>query len=295
MRATVMAAAHRRAAMIAADATAAVLGSSGANGTGVGRAATLGGRSARRAWRSLAALLAAVLTVGLLAGTVLGSGAGGPLYATRIWVEAFNLPKDVLARAQAEVVRLEARLQEARDASVAADGAATEAALDAYSTILVEAAEGTGGDETATAALDIGVSRHVAVLTALVGTAPTQAQAAIKHALSSSTKVLQDLGHPGTSDPGSNGGGGASDPGSNGGGGASDPGSNGGGGGGGGGSPGGTGSPGQPAGPGAGGPDKTPKPKPSHENKEPRPDRTPRNERHDPKASPTHIAPPQRQ
>ena len=66
-------------------------------------------------------------------------GAGGPLYATRIWIETVNLPRDVLARAQAEVIRLDRRVQEARDASAAGDTAATEAALDAYSTIVDEA------------------------------------------------------------------------------------------------------------------------------------------------------------
>ncbi len=56
------------------------------------------------------------------------------------------------------------------DASAAGDTAATEAALAAYSTIVVEATSETGGDPTATAALDASVTRHVTVLTALGAT-----------------------------------------------------------------------------------------------------------------------------
>ena len=64
-------------------------------------------------------------------------------------------------------IRLDRRVQEARDASAAGDIAATEAALVAYSTIVDEAASETGGDPTATATLDASVTRHVTVLTAL--------------------------------------------------------------------------------------------------------------------------------
>ena len=137
MRAGVMAAAHRRAALLQADTTT--------DGARIDRcdavepvenrgrsapATRLGSRAGLRWRRPAAALLAATLTLGVLAGTVAASSAGGPLYATRIWIETVNLPRDVLARAQAEVIRLDRRVQEARDASAAGDTAATEAALD---------------------------------------------------------------------------------------------------------------------------------------------------------------------
>ena len=163
MRAGVMAAAHRRAALLQADATTA-LGSIAATPT------RLGSRAGLRWRRPAAALMAATLTLGVLAGTVAASSAGGPLYATRIWIETVNLPRDVLARAQAEVIRLDRRIQEARDASAAGDTAATEAALAAYSTIVEQATSETGGDPTATATLDASVTRHVTVLTALGAT-----------------------------------------------------------------------------------------------------------------------------
>ena len=229
----------------------------------------------------------------MLAGTVAASGAGGPLYATRIWIETVNLPRDVLARAQAEVIRLDRRVQEARDASAAGDTAATEAALAAYSTIVEQATSETGGDPTATAALDASVTRHVTVLTALGATVPAEARPAIEHALASSTKALHDLEQPGPPPGSSNGQGGPVTPG-----GIADawrcrdtrwrrdtrrrrdaPGD--------------PGTQGGPAGP-AGGPDKTPKPPPNVD-KSPRPDRTPKPVQHDPKAGPTHPLPSHRQ
>jgi hypothetical protein len=268
MRGGVMAAAHRRAALLQADVTAAALASIDATSSGV---------SGRRRWRrSVAALLAAALTLGVLAGTVAASSAGGPLYATRIWIETVNLPRDVLARAQAEVVRLDRRVREAADASAAGDIGATEAALDAYSTIVAVATYETGGDPTATAALDAGVMRHVTVLTALGATVPAEARSAIEHAIASSTKALDDLEQPGSTPPGSNDGQGA--PGTPGGAGTS----------------GGSGTQGGPVGPSAG-PDKTPKPTPTVDKSSPRPDRTPRPDQRDPKASPTHPVPSHRQ
>src|SRR4029078_1939553 len=128
-----MAAAHRRAALLQADTTTNAFGSIGATPT------RLGSRAGLRWRRPVAALLAATLTLGVLAGTVAASSAGGPLYATRIWIETVNLPRDVLARAQAQVIRLDRRIQEAREPSAAGDTAATEAALAAYSTIVEQA------------------------------------------------------------------------------------------------------------------------------------------------------------
>jgi hypothetical protein len=287
MRASVMAAAHRRAALLQADATAAVLGSVGATSSGVSRtpgalrsATRVGSQGGLRWRRPVAALLAATLTLGVLASTAAASSAGGALYTSRIWIETVNLPRDVLARAQAEVVRLDRRVQEASDASAAGDTAATEAALEAYSSILAVATSETGGDPTATSTLDESVTRHVVVLTALGGTVPAAARPAIEHALASSTKALEDLEQPGTP-PGSNGGQGGpgtpAGPGTSGGAGApADPGTQGG-----------------PASPGVG-PDKTPKPPPNVDKSTPRPDRTPKPQR-DPKASPTHPVPSHRQ
>jgi len=188
MRANVMNAAHRRAALIAAGGTIDTTAASTATHS-VERS-----RSAATTWRrAAAALVAAGLTVAMLTGTAYAAKPGGLLYDARIWIEMANLPVDVVARAEVEVSRLDARLAEAQQASTAGDVPAAEAALSAYSLILVEAAQGSAGDPTANAAIEAALSRHVVVLTALVDSVPVPARSAVQQALASSTKVLDDL------------------------------------------------------------------------------------------------------
>ena len=103
----------------------------------------------------MAALAAGALMLALVGGTASAANAGGPLYAARIWIEMANLPAGALARAEAEIARLNARLQEARQAYARGDGPAAEAALTAYSVILTEAVAGSAGDPAATAAIEI--------------------------------------------------------------------------------------------------------------------------------------------
>jgi hypothetical protein len=104
-----------------------------------------------------------------------------------------NLPSDPVARARAEATRLDARVREAQEASTAGDIGAAEAALAAYSTIVVDAADETAGDTTAGAAIELAVARHVVVLTLLVDTVPAAARGAVERALTSSTKALDYL------------------------------------------------------------------------------------------------------
>ena len=103
MRTTVMNAAHRRAALIAADRafdTAAAVAA-------VPALAAERSRIAARAWRRpMAALAAGALMLALVGGTASAANAGGPLYAARIWIEMANLPAGALARADAEIIRL---------------------------------------------------------------------------------------------------------------------------------------------------------------------------------------------
>jgi hypothetical protein len=190
IRANVMNAAHRRARLIAAGVAVTADPPSEHSVT----MATAGGRSAPSAWRRpAAALVAASLVLAMVAGTAYGAKAGGPLYATRLWIEAANLPVEVLARAQAEVGRLDARVREAQQASLDGDAPGVEAALAAYSVIVIEAVGGAAGDANANAAIELSLTRHVAVLTALAGTVPAPAVLAVQHALAASSKVLDDL------------------------------------------------------------------------------------------------------
>jgi hypothetical protein len=195
MRDAVMQTAHGRAALIAAGAA-----SDGA-GTSLGAFSTDRSGGALRTWRAsrrpAAALLAATLTVGLLAGTAMAARPGGPLYAARIWAEMATLPADPVARAAAEATRLDTRLQEAQQASTAGDIPAADAALAAYSTIVDEATQGSAGNTSATDEIEVALSRHVIVLTLLADTVPAQARDAVEHALTSSTKAIDDLDHAG--------------------------------------------------------------------------------------------------
>ena len=129
----------------------------------------------------------------LVGGTASAANAGGPLYAARIWIEMANLPAGALARADAEITRLNARLQEARQAYASGDEPAAEAALTAYSVILTEAVEGSAGDPAASAAIESSLTRHVVDLELMVASVPPTGQGAVRHALASSTVVLNDL------------------------------------------------------------------------------------------------------
>ncbi len=194
MRTTVMNAAHRRAALLAADRTADAVAATAATTTMLAPPAAERSRVAMRAWRRpMAALAAGALMLALVGGTASAASAGGPLYAARIWVEMANLPAGGLARADAEVTRLDARLQEAKQAYASGDGPAAEAALTAYSVILTEAVDGSAADPAASAAIETNLTRHVADLELMVASVPPTSQGAVRHALASSTLVLLDL------------------------------------------------------------------------------------------------------
>ncbi|MFL5682445.1 MAG: hypothetical protein ACJ77O_04815 [Chloroflexota bacterium] len=188
MRSSVMSAAHRRSASIAAD-VAREAAAATAHAEREDRASPTG----RRLYRPAAAFMAASLALAMLAGTVYGAKAGGPFYNSRLWVEAANLPAGLVARAQAEAVRLDRRIAEVQQASSDGDAPAAEAALAAYSVIVAEAVQGAAGDLTATATIEISMTRHVVVLTGLTATVPAQARAAVQAALVSSSKVIEKL------------------------------------------------------------------------------------------------------
>jgi len=266
VRAGVMAAAHERSALLASASAGAT---TMATPVVIDRAAPGTISSWRRAF---VAALAGTLTLAILAGTAFAARPGGLLYSARLWTEAANLPAAGLPRTQAEIERLQARLVEAQQAAAVGDGAAVQAAIVAYMSIVAEAVAGLEGDAAATAALEETVERHVAILTALLDRVPTPAKAAIENALASSTKVLDSI-HAGT--PPAGGGG------TNGGNGG-----NSGTGGGSGGNGGGAGP--VPGGPGSG-PEATPtakppKPTPPGHTRTPRPTRT---DSHQPPAQPT--------
>jgi hypothetical protein len=193
MRAAVMAAAHRQAALIAADGAGALALAP----AGVARDRAPGEGRWIGAWRRpIAAMLAGSLTLGILAGTALAARPGGPLYQARLWTEAANLPAAGLARAGAEVDRLQARIDEAVAAATAGDARGVVAAIDAYAVIVTEAATGTHGDTAAGRLVEATISRHVVILTALLQQVPVAARDAIEHALAASSSALDDIHVP---------------------------------------------------------------------------------------------------
>jgi len=62
--------------------------------------------------------------------------------------------------------------------------------------IVGEAALVAAGDPTAIAAIEFSLTRHLAVLSQLAGTVPTPARLAVLQALTSSSRVLDDLDMP---------------------------------------------------------------------------------------------------
>jgi hypothetical protein len=197
MRARVMTAAYRHAALARADADRATAVAAAA-------AATQANRTRRPVWRRpLTALLAAGLTLGVGVGSVAAAQPGGPLYGTRIWAETLTLPANANERAQAELRRLEDRLAEAAAATAAGDLNAGNAALEAYAAIVNEATHEAGNDVSAAATLDAGVRNNIDVLTVLVGRVPNeQARDAIQRAIDRSDAALDELHGKPTDTPG---------------------------------------------------------------------------------------------
>jgi hypothetical protein len=191
LRARVLAVAHRRAALSRADAGLTVL--SRPEPTAVAAPfsaqaqaqARRGVRPRRRLPRVGAVILAASFAASLAVAGVAAARPGGPLYESRVWAEALQLPSDPSARAVAELDRLKARLLEIGEASRAGDSAGAMAALRAYEAIVDEALRSAilTGDEVAAAALQAGVGHNVEVLQALLGKVPAQGGSAISKAL----------------------------------------------------------------------------------------------------------------
>jgi hypothetical protein len=130
--------------------------------------------------RGAGLLLAAGLTLAVAGGAMAAAQAGGPLYPTRMWLETIALPADGAARADADLVRLEARMEEVMAAARKGDRAAVAAALLAYQQIADEALIAAQGDAAAIDRLRIALDRHLAVLEAVAAKVPPQASEAIQ-------------------------------------------------------------------------------------------------------------------
>jgi hypothetical protein len=148
-----------------------------------------GGRS-----RMLVALMAAALSVLLLGGVAFASSPGGPLYGVRLWVETVSLPSEPGARTNADVDRLDARLDEAVGAARNGNGSATAAALAAYRDILDDALAAAGKLEARSERLEAALTRHQVVLATLLGYAPEPARDALERAIERSDQAVEGIG-----------------------------------------------------------------------------------------------------
>jgi hypothetical protein len=124
--------------------------------------------------------LAAALSVGAVGGVMAAGTAGGPLYDARVWLESLTLPSGIDARADAEIARLEARMNEILAAAASGDGDAVQDALAAYQAIADEALSGAAGDADALERIRLALDHHLAVLARVADKVPAQASAAIR-------------------------------------------------------------------------------------------------------------------
>ena len=157
--------------------------------------------------RAAAAVLAACLVVGVGAGSVAASQAGGPLYGPRMWIEAVTLPSDPMARANAQLARLDARLQEVRVAAENGNAGAAEAALEAYAVIVADLDAQAATNSAVAASLEDGMARRQVVLIGLIDEVPAQAQDAIQHALQQGANAMEGSDNPHPGNPAQGGGG----------------------------------------------------------------------------------------
>jgi hypothetical protein len=118
--------------------------------------------------RMVMPFLAAGVWVGIAVGSISAAQPGGPLFPTRMWVEAAALPAaPASARTAAELDRLDTRIAEALSGVARSDRAAVAAALDAYAQIADEATTQTAGNAGLEALVAAALDQHRAVLTAV--------------------------------------------------------------------------------------------------------------------------------
>ncbi len=142
--------------------------------------------------RRVGGALAAAVIAGLMIGSsaFAASRAGGPLYDTRLSLEALSLPSDPETRVEAELARAQTRIAEIAEAASRGDDGAVNAAVRAYATTLADLDAATG--ESAGRARDA-VLLHQAVLRDLLQRVPAQAQGGIERAISNGTVAIDHL------------------------------------------------------------------------------------------------------
>jgi hypothetical protein len=164
-------------------------------------------RTGRGLRRGVAVLLAAGLSLSAIGGVAFGAQPGGPLYETRLWLEAATLPQDPGARTEADFERLETRLAEVMRATRDGNENAIAAALAAYQAVVDDALKAAGTDDDLLAQLEEVLGKHLAVLNGLLDKVPEQARSGIENAIDKSDNAIDKAGGQGSQGGGSQGGG----------------------------------------------------------------------------------------
>ena len=160
--------------------------------------------------RMVMPFLAAAVWLGIAVGTISAAQPGGPLFPTRMWVEAAALPSAPAARTAAELDRLDARIAEALTGIARGDRAAVEAALAAYGQIADEATAQSAGNSDLEALVAAALDHHRDVLTAVAArladkgntTASDAIERNIERAIEHSSAVMVTLSHDGAAPQG---------------------------------------------------------------------------------------------
>jgi hypothetical protein len=123
-----------------------------------------------------------------------------------MWIEEVTLPSDPMARANAQLGRLDARIREVRIALGSGNAGAAEAALEAYAVIVADLDAQAAANSAVAASVEDDIARRQVVLIGLLDEVPAQAQDAIQHALQQGANALDGTGaNPRPVNPGSGG------------------------------------------------------------------------------------------
>jgi len=163
--------------------------------------------------RLMMPFLAASLWLGIAVGSISAAQPGGPLYTSRMWIENAALPSGGVARATAELTRLDGRLADALGAASRGDVNAVQAALDAYRQIADEALAAAAGDPAIEALVSAALDRHLAVLAAIASsleatgndTAAAAVEASIQRAIEHNEAVVTRIQASGAGNGGNGG------------------------------------------------------------------------------------------
>lgn len=140
--------------------------------------------------RFVPALLAAAFALVVLTGGALAARPGGPLYGVRLLAEEATLPAGGAGRVEAELDRLQERLDEADEAASVGDRSGVVAALAAYATMLDQTMADVASDPKRADRLESALQTHLDVLAALGTRVPDPAREALARAVDRGQRAL---------------------------------------------------------------------------------------------------------